>query len=132
MIEWRRHTRVKEEVPVRWSLPKECLEGQGIVRNVSISGLLLEVEARFTPAANAAFIVEVADPKIPKFIPKVAMLVWSEQNPENPRRKFCGLKFVDPTGAKFTRLKEHIDSRLENLFQATDLTIINRYLYQSN
>ena len=131
-MEWRRHPRVREEIPVRWAISQKGMQGQGIVRNVSISGLLLEVDEHFTPVENAQFIVEIADDKIPRFIPLNAKMVWFSPFQADRRRKFCGLKFEDPTGPVFSRLKEHIETRLSVLEQATDINIINRYLYQSN
>jgi hypothetical protein len=132
MMEWRRHPRVREEIPVRWSIPQHGTEGRGIIRNVSISGLLLEVDDRFKPAAdNATFMIDVLDEKL-RFVPKDAKLVWSSHIMADKRRKFCGLKFVDPTGPTFSRLKDHVDGRLENILQATNLNIMNHYLSQYN
>jgi hypothetical protein len=132
MMEWRRHPRVREEIPVRWAMPDKGIQGSGIVRNVSISGLLLEVDEHFKPIENAPFTLEILDEKAPRFIPKEARVVWSDHIMADKRRKFCGLRFVDPTGPTFSCLKEHIDSRLDAVLQATDLNIINHYLHQSN
>ena len=113
-------------------MPQEGRSGQGTVRNVSISGMLLEVDDGFTPAQDALFTIEVVDSKVPSFIPKDAKMVWFSHLVSDRRRKFCGLKFVDPTGPTFSRLQEHVDGRLDNVLQATNLNIINHYLYQSN
>jgi hypothetical protein len=132
MMEWRRHPRVREEIAVRWLIPKDGLKGKGIVRNLSISGLLLEVEGVFKPAGNdTPFPIEVIDGA--GFIPKNAQVVWSSHiDRADQRRRFCGLKFVDPTGPTFTRLKEHIDGRLDIMLEATNLNIMNHYLHQYN
>jgi hypothetical protein len=131
MMEWRRHPRVKEEIAVRWAMPKQGAKGKGIVRNVSISGLLLEVDEFFKPVQDAPFAIEMVDEK-PGFIPKDAKMVWFSYLVADTRRKFCGLKFVDPTGPTFSRLKEHVDGRLEAALGSTNINIMNRYLYQSN
>src|SRR5262245_14422884 len=101
MMEWRRHPRVREQIPVRWSMPDHGLEGKGTVRNISISGMLLEIEGNFRPAEHARFVVEIADEKLSALVPHDAQLVWFNYTMSDKRRKFCGLRFVDPTGPAF-------------------------------
>ncbi len=132
IMEWRRHPRITEEIPVRWSMPKSGVQGRAILRNVSISGMMLEVDEQFKVAENTPFQIEILDTKLPRFFPREARVVWSSDVMSDKRRKFCGLKFVDPTGPAFSRLKEHVDGRLDSAIKATDNNILNRYLYQSN
>jgi hypothetical protein len=131
-MEWRRHPRVREEIPVRWSMPKSGVQGKAIVRNVSISGMMLEVDEHTEIPENTPFQVEILDNKLPHFIPQQASVVWSTEVMADKKRKFCGLKFVDPTGQAFSQLKEHVDGRLDTAIKAADTNILNRYLYQSN
>jgi hypothetical protein len=132
MMEWRRHPRIREEIPVRWSMPKTGVEGRATLRNVSISGMMLEVDEQFKVAENTPFQIEILDSKLTGFIPREARVVWSSDVMVDKRRRFCGLKFVDPTGPAFSRLKEHVEGRLDSAIKATDMNILNRYLYQSN
>lgn len=132
MSEYRRHTRVKEIVPVRWKMLHQDIQGEGIIRNVSISGLMIEVDDRFKLTDNTQFILDVTDPSMQHLIPHDVKLVWFSRIMADKMRQFCGMKFTNTSGPVFARLAEHVQERTALLGEATNLNILQNYLSQSN
>ena len=128
MVEWRRHLRVREEIPVRWHSKDGYHKGEGIIRNMSLSGLMMEVGEEFKPSAQTQFLLEVTDPKLPHIIPTQMKLVWYSRILMGKPRFLCGMRFTDPSGASFNGLKQHIEERLNTYSQAMDINIQSRYL----
>lgn len=134
MAEWRRHARVKESIDIRWAAASGLLGGQGnaTVRNLSISGLWLEVGENFKPVEDGQYVLDVADSKLATVIPKDVRLVWFNRMKTDRMRSFCGMKFVNSEGPVFTRLVEYVESKRSFIGQATNVNIIQNYLSQSN
>ena len=132
MTEWRRHTRVKESVDVRWSSGFLGNQGSGTIRNISISGLLLEVDEHFKPAENDQYVLEVIDPQIAPMIPRDVKLVWFNRIKTDKMRKFCGMKFTNAEGPVLTRLAELVKQKSSSYYEAMDANIIQNYISQSN
>lgn len=132
MTEWRRHPRVKESYPVKWTFGFLGHEGQAILRNISISGLMLEVDGSFEPVDEGQYLLDVQDPRLGPIVPRQVKLVWCCPDAQDRTRKFCGMKFIRSEGPEFTRLVEHIESKRSNFNEAMDAKIIQHYLTQSN
>lgn len=132
MTEWRRHPRVKESMPVKWSVGYLGRQGQATIRNISISGMMLEVDEGFDPVEDGQYVFEALDMKAGDFIPKEAKLIWCSRVKTDKMRKFCGMKFTQSEGPVFTRLVEHVESKRSGFNEATDAKIIEHYLSQSN
>ena len=132
MTEWRRHPRVKESIFVRWATGYLGSQGNATVRNISISGVLLEVDDLFKPTDDSQYILEVIDPQMPQIIPKDVKMVWFSPIKTDKLHKFCGMKFVNAEGPVFTRLVEYVEGKRSVFNEAMDANIIQNYLSQSN
>jgi hypothetical protein len=132
MTEWRRHPRVKESVDVRWSSGFLGNQGNGTIRNISISGLLLEVDDHFKPSDSDQYMLEIVDSQMAQMIPRDVKLVWFNRLKTDKIRKFCGMKFTNAEGPVLTRLVEHVEGKRSYYNEAMDVNIIQNYLSQSN
>jgi len=132
MTEWRRHPRVKESVDVRWSSGFLGNQGNGTIRNISISGLLLEVDDHFKPSDSDQYMLEIVDSQMAQMIPRDVKLVWFNRLKTDKIRKFCGMKFTNAEGPVLMRLVEHVEGKRSYYNEAMDVNIIQNYLSQSN
>ena len=132
MSEWRRNPRVKEVIPVHWKMVHQEIHGEGAIRNVSISGLMVEVDDHFKPTDSGLFMLDVVSPDMVHLIPHQVKLIWYSRIMADKMRQFCGMKFVDTTGPVFARLVEHVEEQLAVFHGAMDINIIQNYLFQSN
>jgi Tfp pilus assembly protein PilZ len=132
MTEWRRHPRVKESVDVRWSSGFLGNQGSGTIRNISISGLLLEVDDYFKPADSDQYVLEVIDAQMAQRIPRNVKLVWFNRIKTDKMRKFCGMKFTNAEGPVLTRLAQLVVQKSSSYYEAMDVNIMQNYISQSN
>lgn len=132
MTEWRRHPRVKEAIDVRWSTGFLGIQGNGTIRNISLSGILLEVDDRFKPEEDGHYKLEVIASELSSIVPNEVKLVWFNRFKTDKLHKFCGMKFTHAEGSILTRLAHHIEHRRTVSYDAMDINIIQNYLSQSN
>lgn len=132
MTEWRRHPRIKESLPVRWTTGFLGLHGRGIIRNISLSGILLEVDDHFKPSEDGLYRLDVTESQLATYVPSDVKFVWSSARKTDRLRKYCGMKFTNAQGLVLTRLAQHLQERQSSFSQAADLNIIQNYLSQSN
>lgn len=132
MSEWRRNPRVKEIIPIHWKMVRQESQGEGVIRNISISGLMVEVDEHFKPTDNGLFTLDVVSSGMSHLIPQDVKLVWYSRVMADKMRQFCGMKFVHATGPVLTRLVEHVEGQLSVFQGAMDINIIQNYLSQSN
>lgn len=132
MTEWRRHPRVKESIDVRWSSGFLGQQGTATIRNISSSGLLLEVDDRFKPSENDQYTLEAVDSQMAQILPRDVKLVWFHRLKTDKTHKFCGMKFTNAEGPALTRLVEHIEHKRSVYNDAMDVNIMQHYLSQSN
>ena len=132
MTEWRRHPRVKESIDVQWSAGFLGQHGNGTIRNISLSGILLEVDDRFKSLNDGQFFIDVMDANLAQFIPRDVKLVWFNRIKTDKLRKYCGMKFTHNEGPILMRLAQHIEQRKAVFYDAMDMNIIQNYLSQSN
>ena len=132
MAEWRRHPRVKQSISVRWSAGFLGNHGQGTIRNLSLSGLLLEVDDHFRPTTDGMYRLDIVDPELSQTVPREVKLVWFNRMKTDKVRKFCGMKFTNIQGPSLARLAEHLEQKCSSYQEAMDSNIIQNYLSQSN
>src|SRR5438046_2163381 len=103
MSEWRRNPRVREIIPVRWKMVNQDIQGEGFIRNISISGLMVEVDDHFKHTDKGLFTLDVVSPGMAHLIPHDVKLVWYSRVMADKMRQFCGMKFTHATGPVFAR-----------------------------
>lgn len=101
--ESRRDVRVAENTRVLWHIPKNGLVGQGRVRNISNSGMLVEMacEETFPEQSNFSFDSNL---NAANYIPEEAKLIWRKKKRFSDNQYLCGVQFGE--------LPENISSRL--------------------
>ncbi len=98
--------RVKEHIPVRWSVKDTALNGRGRILNISTSGAMLET-SNVAAAERAIFSLETI--KSNGFIlPREGRLVWSRPKGWGNNRQLCGLEFVEPNEESVAQLREKV------------------------
>lgn len=132
MTEWRRHPRVKESIAVRWSTGFLGSHGQGTIRNISLSGILLEVDDYFKPSSEGVYQLDIPDSQLARAVPTEVKLVWCANLKTDKLRKFCGMKFTNAQGPVLMRLANFLEEKRLVYNEATDINIMQNYLSQSN
>ena len=121
---YRRHVRLREDIPVRWRIEQDGHEGTGTVRNVSLSGMLMESQSLTAPQKNTELVLESLEPENAPFTTCRVRFVWGRRALSEQRYYFCGLEFVDPPKEALIAIEE----RLAGLSDITDVGIVGNYL----
>jgi hypothetical protein len=121
---YRRHVRLRDDISVRWRIEQNGREGEGTIRNLSISGLLLESPSLVMPPKEADFTLEAMEPDKAPFISCRAKFVWGRRALSEQPYYFCGLAFVDPP----EKAVNAIEARLAGISNITDVGIVGHYL----
>ena len=129
MFESRRHYRIKEILPLQWKIEESGTEGQGQVRNISVSGMLLETDEAFKPAASEEchFQLKCLAPEAENFVPFQSRLVWLKKISFPKVRYLCGLEFVNPSEQFIGRIQKQVEQEQEKMAQAANVNILGNY-----
>lgn len=104
--ELRNGLRVRQQIPVKWSIKNTNLNGEGRILNISTSGVLLETQ-NVLASERAVFNIESVKANGFK-LPQESRLVWSKTKGIGNNRRLCGLEFVEPKEESVSHLREKI------------------------
>jgi hypothetical protein len=121
---YRRHVRLREDISVRWRIESSGLQGEGTIRNLSVSGMLLESQSLAMPPKDAEFTLEVVESENAPFTSCRAKFVWGRRALSEQRYYFCGLEFLDPP----EKAVSAIEARLAGISNASNVGIVGHYL----
>lgn len=113
--------RVKERKRISWLLDGKGLRGKGRVRNISSSGMLLEIDSELEPKDRWVLSVDMPS-EVDSFIPKKGQLVWSKKKGFSKRKYLCGIEFVEPAQQVIINLKNKIKEKIDNIDKAHKVT----------
>lgn len=123
----RRHVRIREDIPVRWRMARTGQQGEGTIRNLSVSGVLLEIRDLFTPSRNMEFQLEAMDSREAPLVPHEARTVWGKETETVQKYCFCGLEFVAPTPYNVRAIEKRVEDRLHVMTSAMGIGVMERY-----
>ena len=129
MFESRRHYRIKESLPVQWSIEGSEVKGQGQVRNISVSGMLLVTDEAFKPVTTEEwhFQLKIQNPETENALPVQSRLVWLKKISFPNMRYLCGLEFVKPLDEFVNSLQKRVETEQEKMAQASNVNILGNY-----
>ena len=121
MSENRRHFRLREFIDVAWKLEDQEVSGEGMVVNISSSGVLLQTDRVFRPSDDCVLSIESGADTLP-FAAKKGKIMWFKRIYTPQERIQCGVEFLpDKTDIAF---QEWLAMKMDQLSQATDAKIL--------
>ncbi|MBF0619452.1 MAG: PilZ domain-containing protein [Candidatus Omnitrophica bacterium] len=109
----RRHARVREDIPVRWTSATDDRYGRGILRNISISGTLLEAKSKDTLRPGERVIMKAEEAHEDMYVPETGMIMWVKPRPNG--YAFYGIEFLKPPPAKIEHILSHVQQKLDEM-----------------
>jgi len=103
----RENFRVTENRRVSWLVKDSNLKGQGKVRNISTTGMLMETDFAFEPQDDIVFSFD-ADLGPRNFIPQSGRLVWHKQKNSQNNKFLWGIQFLEPAEFVLVKLRQRI------------------------
>ena len=123
----RKHPRVRDDMPVRWYIDQKGLQGRGILRNISVSGALLETKTLIAPEERSVVTMLAEDSREKDFIPPLARIAWARGAKEGKGYFFYGLEFMSMTEANKTALPARVEEKLQSISFGLGSGISNNY-----
>jgi hypothetical protein len=130
--EYRRHARITQDIPVRWRIDNTERSGDGVIRDISVSGILIELDTFFTPDKNSIFVIQPVNPQDEFFMPTLARLVWAKPLRKEVGKYFCGMEFVRPSESVLAQLSARIEGWFTTIAEAANVNILDNYFHGKN
>jgi len=123
MFENRRHFRLREFIDVAWKVvDTKDVSGEGLIVNISKSGLLLQTDKVFRPSDNCVLSIESGDEALP-FAAKKGKIMWFRRIYTPQERYQCGVQFLyDKLDNNF---QQWLEMKVSRLSEAGDAKILN-------
>ena len=115
--ESRNNLRIKENLRVRWQVQEGQSVGEGRVRNISASGMLLEVNSNFSPTDRCIFTLEPSQKSNVFSLPQQGRLVWSKKKAFQKSISLCGIQFIDPSQEAVSAIQEKAQKTVRRLMR---------------
>ncbi|MEI6438230.1 MAG: PilZ domain-containing protein [Candidatus Omnitrophota bacterium] len=110
----RRHIRVRDDIPVNWYIDRLGQSGKGILRNISISGAMLETKTQLTVDKDLLIMLKAAEFAESSFVPPIARLVWGRTAREGSGYFFYGMEFKDPSLAYSKAIQARVEDKAKS------------------
>jgi len=110
---------------VSWKVMDQDVSGEGLVMNISSSGLLLQTDRIFRPSDDCVLSIESGGETFP-FASKKARIVWFERIRAAQDKYKCGLQFIEDQDNQF---KEWLEEKINRLSAAGDANILGNLAY---
>ncbi len=124
MINRRQHFRLRKQLDVHWTVPSQKAQGQGIILNISLPGMLFVTDRLFK--AEDGLKMNFSVEGVPSF-PAQGNLVWFRRIGAQGERYLCGALFSIET-LKSRPWIQWMDGHMEQMADALDSKILGRIL----
>lgn len=112
--EARNNLRIKESRHIQWRVNDGDIQGQGVIRNISTTGMLLETNSNFIPTDGCRFSFDTSLGH-DNFIPQNGKLVWHKKKPFSKNKYLCGVRFVEPGEYVLTKLRGRVQKGIKTI-----------------
>lgn len=114
--ESRRHVRVPENTRLLWHFRENGLVGQGRIRNISASGMQIELTSVNTLPENSIFSFD-SNLNDANYIPDTGRLVWRRKKRFSADRYSCGFEFANISDVLASRLGNRVEKGVRHLIR---------------
>ncbi|MBI5150332.1 MAG: PilZ domain-containing protein [Candidatus Omnitrophica bacterium] len=125
--EARHDVRVGENTRLLWHIKEGGLAGEGRVRNISSSGMLVELTSVHTIPEESILSFD-SNPNEANYIPQAGRLVWQRRKRFAGDTRLCGVQFTDVPEVILSRLGKRIDDGVQALVRMWKITnVVGRF-----
>jgi hypothetical protein len=124
MINRRQHFRLHTQFDITWSVPDQKSEGDGIIFNISLQGMLFATDRHFEFEREQEMCFKAEQTP---FFPSKGKLVWFKKISAQGGRYLCGVQFLNEA----SQAREWVQWMEENILklgEAQNSAILERIL----
>lgn len=112
----RQFPRVRDDIPVNWSMASSDEQGRGILRNLSQGGAMLETKSRIDIRRGVSLALRAGDQSESLLVPSMARPVWGKEAKSDRGYFFYGLEFKDISGDCLTAIRDRVENKMQSLY----------------
>ena len=120
----RRHLRLRTDILIRWHIDPDGPKEKGAIRDISLSGALLEIESKTSLKKDTTIVIRTIDPNDTPSLSCRARVCWCRRAVTERSFYYCGLLFQERSQNVADWIKRHEDA----LGGLSDVGIIKNYL----
>jgi len=111
----RRHSRVRDDIPVNWYVDRQAVSGSGILRNLSVSGAMLETKTSLSFEAELLITLKAVESSEALFVPSLAKVIWVKAAREGKGYFFYGLEFRHSSDENLKCITVRVEEKMQSL-----------------
>lgn len=119
----RQDLRITENVSIPWQIKYKQREGIAKLRNISVSGMLIETDTSFNPQDECVFSFD-SNPEAGIYIPQIGRLVWHKKKRFSRKKYLSGIKFMEADAEVLTQMRSRIKVGVEQFVKRRRVTTI--------
>jgi hypothetical protein len=123
MVDARSNFRLRQQIPVNWSVAELNVKGQGHITNLSFTGLAFETDKLFS--IDHGMVIELSSSEI-QTLPSKGKVMWFKKAGEHKSHYHCGIKFIKTSATP--AWKKWMDEATAKLGDADDSNVVKQYL----
>ncbi len=108
----RGNLRVKENKPVSWKSKEGKGIGHGRVRNISLTGMLLETDTVIDSNEHGIFSFNFSSAQN-GYIPETGRIVWKRKKKFSRNKHLCGIEFLEPNESSLNGLRDKVQDGIK-------------------
>ncbi len=120
MNDRRVHLRVLENQKISWHTAEGNAQGEGLIKNLSSSGVLLETNSNFKPQIGT--VISFESSSLDSF-PKTGRVVWYRQKKFDKNKFLCGVQFNETSEEVLLKLQQRVQ---DGTLRKTKMRKINK------
>lgn len=122
----REDLRIKENARIPWRIKYKQREGVAKLRNISISGMLVETDTSFNPKDECVFSFD-SDPQAGIYIPQLGRLVWHKRKKFSRNKYLSGIKFMEADAKILKQMRSRVQMGVDQFVKERKTTTIIGY-----
>jgi len=119
----RQDLRITENASIPWQIKYKQREGIAKLRNISISGMLIETDTSFNPKDECVFSFD-SNPEADIYIPQIGRLVWHKKKRFSRKKYLSGIKFMEADEKVLQRMRSRVKMGVEQFVNRRRATTI--------
>ena len=115
--------RIRESGQIPWQIKYKQRQGIAKIRNISVSGMLIETDTSFNPKDECILSFD-SDRDAGLYIPQRGRLVWHKKKKFSRKAYLSGIKFLEAEEQVLLRMRSRVQQGVENFVKMRRITMI--------
>jgi len=122
----RKDLRINENASIPWQIKYKQREGIATLRNISISGMLVETDTSFNPKDECVFSFD-SDQEAGIYIPQLGRLVWHKKKRFSRTKYLSGIMFMEADTMLLKQMRSRVQLGVDRFVKMRRVTTVTGF-----